>query len=182
MIDLKNIEKEFEVAISDLAKFMIDDLKGEIIDQGHVLTGTLRDSIEQTGIHAANGSIEAFVSLESYYGILDQGVKSNRIPYERGSGRKSSKYIDGLIKFWMIKKGLSHSEAKSAAFALANKHKKEGMPTQSSWQYSKNGRRLEFFTRTLDSNLNYDKFEETIQNQLEEVSNDILNVFEKSLK
>lgn len=182
MTDYKSILEEFGASLTDMATFMIQELQKELTDQGHILTGKLRDSIELTDINIRNNSQEAFVSLQSYFEILDQGVRPGRIPFNPGSGRKSSKYIDALIKFWMLKKGLGQEEATRAAFALAHKHKREGMPTQSSWQFSKNGRRMEFFTRTLDSNKNYDDFEESLLDSLERLSDVVLDNFKKSLK
>lgn len=182
MINKNEILKAFEVDLGNLADFMITDLKRELIDQGHILTGKLRDSIELMNVNVSNGSIEAFVGLENYYGILDKGVRANKIPYNPGSGKKSSKYIDALINFWMIKKGLGKEEATRAAFALARKHKKEGMPTQSSWAHSSNGRRLEFLSRTIEDSDHYDQFESSLQDELEHVSDNIIDEFQKSLK
>lgn len=162
---------------------MIIDLKHELEQQGHVLTGKMRDSIELLNVGLSSGNLEAFVGLEDYYSILDKGVSAGRIPFHPGSGRKTSKYIEGLINFWMIKKGLGEKEATRAAFALAHKHKKEGMPTQSSWQHSPNGRILEFFTRTLDeSEDHYIKFESNLQDELETIGITIIDNFQLSLK
>ncbi len=182
MINLDNILNDFKSYIADLAEYMIADLKEELSSQGHILTGKLKESIDLMNVGLNAGNIEALVGLEDYYGILDKGVSSSRIPYHPGSGRKSSKYIDALINFWMIKKGLGKEEATRAAFALARKHKKEGMPTQSSWAYSKNGRRMEFFTRTLDSNSNYEPFEAKIEDRLEAEANNILDNLQKQIK
>lgn len=182
MINYDTLITDIESSLKELAEFMIEDLQKELSEQGHILTGRLRDSIELTGINLSKGIQEAFVSLEDYYSILDSGVKANRIPYNPGSGRKSSKYIDALINFWMLKKGLSQEEAKRAAFATARKHLREGMPTQSSWQASQNGRRLEFFSRTLDSNENYDPFEEKITLSLERITDSILDNFQKLVR
>ena len=182
MINKTEILKSFEVDLANLADFMITDLKRELIDQGHILTGKLRDSIELLNVNVSSGSMEAFVGLENYFGALDTGVRASRIPYEPGSGKKTSKYIDGLIKFWMIKKGLGKEDATRAAFALARKHKKEGMPTQSSWIHSSNGRRLEFFSRTVEDSDHYDQFETNLQDELESISDQIINTFQKSLR
>lgn len=182
MTTYENITDEFEASLTDLATFLITDLRKELSDQGHMLTGKLAESIEMTDIKLRNGDPEAFVALETYYYHVDRGVRSNRIPYNPGSGRKSSKYIDGLIRFWMIKKGLSESEAKRAAFALARKHKREGMPTQSSWAFSNNGRRTGFLEDTLDDSNHYDLFETEVQDSLERLSNTILDHFENTLK
>jgi len=63
------------------------------------------------------------------YGIfLDRGVKAANIPYSRGSGAGSSKYIDGLTRYANLRLGLSGKDALSFAFAVANKQKKVGMP------------------------------------------------------
>lgn len=181
MIDEKQIEALLKKDLAELADFMVTDLKRELIDQGHVMTGRMRDSIDLLAIKASQGSVEAFVEMENYFGALDQGVRGSRIPFHPGSGRKTSKYIDGLVNFWMIKRGLSKEEATRAAFATAHKHKKEGMPSQSSWQFASNGRRLEFITRTIEESKHYDGFENNIQNQLEDVAERILDEFELSL-
>ena len=88
------------------------------------------------------------------YGLtVDQGVTPDRIPYtprKRGEGRGgTSKYIQGLLTFWLLK-GLSQKEALQAAFATANKHKQEGIPSRGSFIHSTNGRRKFFFTGTVE--------------------------------
>ena len=181
MIDQSQIENFLKKDLAELADFLVTALKRELIDQGHVMTGRMRDSIELAALKLGSGSIEAFVEMENYYGALDEGVRANRIPFHPGSGRKTSKYIDGLINFWMIKRGLSKDEATRAAFATARKHKKEGMPAQSSWQFATNGRRLQFMTRTIEESKHYDGFESNIQNQFENVSERVLDEFELSL-
>ena len=182
MIKHSDFEKVITESLKDLANFMIEDLKKELQEQGHIMTGALRDSIELTQLRISQGSQEAFVSLQNYYEVLDKGIPASRIPFNPGSGRKRSLYIEGLIKFWTIKRGLSNEEATRAAFATAHKHKKEGMPTQSSWKSSTNGRRLEFFTRTLNSNIHSESFENSLQDQLELLSDQIIDEFKISIK
>jgi hypothetical protein len=46
----------------------------------------------------------------------------------------------------------SDKEAKSIAFAIASKHKKEGMPTIKSQKHSKTGRRTGFIEIALEKN------------------------------
>ena len=66
-----------------------------------------------------------------YMATINTGVTASRIPYSRGSGARSSQYIQGLTNYVKRRMGKSDKEAKSIAFAIASKHKKEGMPTKS---------------------------------------------------
>ena len=52
---------------------------------------------------------------------------------------------------WWKREGLVEKEAKSAAFATAFKHQKEGMPTVNSYAFSKNNRRLGQLQHGLDA-------------------------------
>lgn len=176
LLDL--ISDALERSLTRTVERFIAAVKQELEDQGHVLTGTLRDSIRYEVTRLPN-TIQAIVFMKTYGENIDKGVKPGDVPFNPGSGAKSSKYIDGLQRFWMLK-GLDSKEALSAAFATAKKHKKEGMPTRSSYDFSKNGKRTGFFTDTLDS------FEDEIANLREEsaseVSVAITNVLRRTVK
>lgn len=121
-------------------KVFEDALKKELRGQGHYLTGAAEGSLTVTLDEAKD---KAGIAGEGvfYIGILNDGVKANRIPYGGiGNGAKTSKYIQGLIRFWRLR-GLGEKEAVRAAFATAKKHKREGMPTRGSYAFSSNGRR-----------------------------------------
>lgn len=135
--------KEVAKAMDHLQAAFRDELK----QQGHYNTGKLSDSIEYQ-IELVATSIIATMFIEDYGFPIDTGVGAANIPYQRGSGAKSSKYIDGLVSYFKSK-GLGEIEGKRAAFATANKHKKEGMPTRSSFAYSNNGRRTGFNQATI---------------------------------
>lgn len=128
--------------VSDIAAL---SLKAELIKQGHVLTGKLLNSIHSV-INETNDVITAVLELEEYGFIVNSGVTAAKIPFTPGgrSGGRTSKYIEGLIKFFQLKKGLSLKNAKSAAFATANVHKREGMPSRNSYSFSNNGKRTGF--------------------------------------
>lgn len=162
----------------NVVDFLITDLKRELIDQGHILTGALRDSIELVSLIKTKDSTEAIVMLERYYEALETGVPARSIKFQRGSGKGHSRYIDALVRFWEIKAGLSGDEALRAAFALATKHKKEGMPTQSSWKYSANKRRLAFFSHVIDNSKHVDNFEDRLQLALEDVAERLFDKFQ----
>jgi hypothetical protein len=132
--------------------------------QGHELTGSAVKQMETMVRMEINTLIiEGFVP--DYMAINNEGVKSDRIPYYPGSGRKTSKYIDGLIDYVQRRMGKSEKEAKGIAFAIASKHKKEGMPTKNSViKHSKTGRRTGFIEIALEKN--NAKFIELIENAI----------------
>ena len=133
--------------ISELA---IQAIAMEWKAQGHNLTGKAIDEIETViKININNMTIQGFVL--DYMAINNQGVPSDRIPYTPNSGKKESEYIKGLIKYAKMRMGASDKQAKSIAFAIASKHKQEGMPTKNSViKYSKTGRRTGFIEIALD--------------------------------
>lgn len=143
-------EKEIIEIISDLIK---QDISTKLKDQGHNNTGSLLNSISYKITQTADSIITDFY-MNNYGNIVDLGVRAKRIPYRRGSGAKKSKYIDGLINYFQSK-GLSDAESKRAAFATANVHKQDGMPTKASSRFSKTGERTGFITKVIDSDNPY---------------------------
>lgn len=146
------ISSLLKIAGDEVAKYMIRQLTVELMGQGHKLTGTLIQSLEAK-VDTASGLTIAFL-MERYGIVLNDGVKASRIPYsgrrpETGRSGRTSKYIQGLIEYVKRRKGLSGKEAKSMAFAIAAKHKKEGMPTKGSFKYASNGRRLGWIDYTI---------------------------------
>ncbi|GAG89485.1 unnamed protein product, partial [marine sediment metagenome] len=86
---------------------------------------------------------------EGYGVIVDQGVKAERIPYSGRSGGGKSKYIEGLKQYAILRMGVDESEALGIAFAIANTHIKQGMPTTASNKYSGTGKRTDFIEEAL---------------------------------
>jgi hypothetical protein len=134
--------------IEKASKILDESLAEELKGQGHYLTGALQNSISHDTVQGSNETSSTGYVLK--YGLyMHYGVKPAKIPFNPGSGAKSSKYIDALINYFKLR-GLSDKEAKSAAFATAKKHKEEGMPTSGSYTYSNNGRRLAFIKEVED--------------------------------
>lgn len=133
-------EEALNTLSSEVAEIVLISVKAELEAQGHKMTGDLYNSIRYEIRSEAGKSIIDYFFLD--YGMVQNyGIKPNKIPYKPGSGKKESKYIDGL-KFFVLKRmGLVGKEAERVAFAIARKHKTEGMPTKGSTAYSKNGRR-----------------------------------------
>jgi hypothetical protein len=146
------MEASLQKLADEISVLAISVVANEWRLQGHELTGSAVKKMETMVRMEINTLIiEGFVP--DYMAINNQGVKSDRIPYYPGSGRKTSKYIDGLIDYVKRRMGKSDKEAKGIAFAIASKHKKEGMPTKNSViKHSKTGRRTGFIEIALDKN------------------------------
>lgn len=146
-------KQTFKVTAERLAEFL-EKLKVEIQDelkaQGHVLTGTLLNSIE-VEIQERPNLIRGLIWMEDYGEAIDTGVPASSVPFSGATGRGgTSDYIQGLFTFFKLK-GLEEEEALSAAFATAYVAKREGHPTRGSFVHSTNGRRTGFFTDTLNN-------------------------------
>ncbi len=126
--------------LGQIASLVIDSFKKQIQLQGHTLTGDLEASFDAAFLQFGLTDVIA-ISFNDYGIPLDTGVSPERIPFQSGSGNKTSLYIDGLKRFAKLRFGVSDREAQSIAFAIANKHKREGMPTKNSYSFSKNGER-----------------------------------------
>jgi hypothetical protein len=137
--------------LTDVMEMLQGELRKEIAAQGHVLTGRLSDSIEFE-IDESAGQATGKMYAEEYGGILEVGVKAERIPYSGRTGKGgTSLYIQGLINFWELR-GLSGREAVGAAFATATVQKREGMPTRGSYQHSSTGERTGFIRTVIERN------------------------------
>ena len=124
-----------------VSTLLVEDLRRELKDQGHNMTGALSSSVAVTPL-VAGDTISLIGTFLKYGAPLDTGVVKERVPYKPGSGKKESDYIDGLIRFVKLRRiATNDAEAKSIAFAIATKHKEEGIPTKESFTFSKNGRR-----------------------------------------
>lgn len=143
------MEKELQILADDIAQMAIEAVANEWKAQGHNLTGSAIKNMETVIRFQTNELIiEGFVP--EYMAINNKGVLATKIPYYPGSGNKTSKYISGLIEYVKKRMGKSDKEAKGIAFAIASKHKKEGMPTIKSQKHSKTGRRTGFIEQALD--------------------------------
>lgn len=135
-------QKYLEANAIGLAKLAVRLTREEIDIQGHNSSGRLIASIDEM-VHSLFTGYGIDICGEDYGLILNEGVAPNKIPYTRGSGNRTSKYISGLIDYFK-QKGLSEKEARGAAFGTAQKHKKEGLPTRASSRFSRNGKRKGF--------------------------------------
>jgi hypothetical protein len=174
MKDQKALEKGAELIQKELRK--------QLRDQGHYLTGALERSIvSRVVLSSEQGTTIEGVAI-NYAGILDQGTTPARIPfgggpvYPRGqrapASGKTSKYIEAL-KNYFIARGLDEKEALSAAFGTAHKQKMEGMPTEASRRFAKGGVRT-FFIEVTEIALGR-KVQDTVMSEIKDLISKTIN-------
>ena len=144
--------------------------------QGHNLTGNAIQQLETRIVAGSDIIIQGYVV--DYMANLNSGVTAANIPYSPGSGARSSKYIAGLIDYVKRRMGKSDREAKSIAFAIASKHKREGMPSKASARFSSTGKRTGFIEAALDGV--EPELARLIERGVEESINFVLESFFKS--
>lgn len=134
----------------NIANLVIKALQMQFILQGHRLTGKLNKSIEER-IEVTDFGLKIQILLEPYGIILNRGVPANKIPFSLSrTGNRSSKYIKGLQRFAKLRFFVSDKQALRIAFAIARKHKREGMPTKGSFKFSRTGKRTDAFQEALN--------------------------------
>jgi len=139
----------FTATADQIAKHLIPALSEEIRKQGHRLTGALEKSFEHRTKNVTDG-VDIEFWRNNYGRFVNRGVRASRIPYSGRSGTGgTSKYIQGLKRFAELRGMGRGKRALQIAFAIAAKHRKEGMPTRPSFRFSKNGRRKGFEDWTL---------------------------------
>lgn len=131
--------------LAQLTRVIVEAVAAEWKAQGHNLTGNAVDQIEVVVRDLVFGYTGLDVMVVDYMAINNQGVKAKKIPYKRGSGAKESEYIKGLIDYAKKRFVVGDKEAKQIAFAIATRHKREGMPTKASARFSSTGKRTGFF-------------------------------------
>jgi hypothetical protein len=160
--------------VKELMEFIKEKIVEKLKAQGHDNTGNLIESIEIDVENISRAAVGNFY-MEDYYIFLEDGVKN--VPYTRGGGSGGfSQYIKGLIKWWRSK-GLNNANSRSAAFATANKHSKEGMPTNNAYRFSKDGTRLNFLSDTLAKHEEkmLELFERNVGTKIELIFTNVLN-------
>jgi len=155
MILAENILRSSLLKATNFLKRKIQD---ELRAQGHVATGRGVNDIDIV-ISPTQDGFKTEIRMQDYLLIVDKGVPASRVPFGGRTGRGStSRYIEALIEWiGIIRPSLAEAEARSFAFAIANKAKQEGHPTRGSFAFSSNGRRKEWARFAVDQNL--DEFE-----------------------
>ena len=134
--------------VQQIANLALQSVAIEWKAQGHNLTGNAIKQLETRVVEGGDIIIQGYIV--DYMADINAGVTAANIPYSPGSGARSSKYIAGLIDYVKKRMGKSDREAKSIAFAIASRHKREGMPSKNSVRFSSTGKRTGFIEAALD--------------------------------
>jgi len=122
-----------QTAFRKVGEVINAEIVKQVEQQGHHMTGAFEASLE---VVTDNNSVSG---LGEKYGIyLNLGVKASEIKHPFARAR-----IQGLTRFAQIRMGVNEKEATSIAYAIATAHARDGMPTQGSYRYSKNGKRTD---------------------------------------
>lgn len=173
--------------LTGLSSWLVGELRDELKDQGHNLTGRLSNSVDADINEDADGW-EMDISHEKYGVYLDFGVRPDRIPYTPGSGAKYSKYINAL-KNWVLARGIKTNEkaALSMAFAIARVQKREGMPTRGSYKFSNNGRRtgwVQFPATSKENDIHaqlYDFYRDYVDASIDDAMTELAAIYKNTM-
>ena len=153
--------------MKELADLLHKRIIENFVLQGHSLNGAFEKSLNYVIENGQGFSTITFYG-KKYAKYLENGVSAAKIPYTphwwptARTGKKKSLYIEALIRYCQLRKGLDEKEARRMAFAVAYKHKTEGMPTKASYQFSQTGKRTQFITDVLKS----DEVKDILQRQI----------------
>ena len=133
----------------------VEDLRKELDDQGHTLTGALDKSItadvEGDGLD---------ILAEGYMKYVNDGFPAKSA---------SMKQFPFVVKYWQ-QRALGEEEAKRAAAATIHKWMKEGMPTGTSMAHSRNERRTKAIREALENNNQIDTYIEVgLDSELDDI-------------
>ena len=146
-------------------------IERRVRDQGHYLTGRLATEIDER--IETDGTLTTLVgTMVDYARNVEYGVPADQIKLIMKDPAKRSVYIEALTRYAELR-GMTNP--KSAAFAIAMKHKKEGMPTAASSRFSKDGNRTGFLERAIEES----KLD--IERIIFDASKDVIRVFMKQM-
>jgi hypothetical protein len=111
---------------TEIGKQINEAIIREWILQGHKLTGKFEAALrEPDGVRVSQQGTDWVVEGwgKDYWKYMEHGVTGDKIKWPFAKAR-----IKGLTDYMRLKFGLGDKEARSAAYGVATKHKREGMP------------------------------------------------------
>lgn len=142
------------------------DLKQELRDQGHYLTGTLENSLKPVFGQESNSVVLEVEALD-YINDLENFTPPDQIHLSESQFQK--------LKQWVRLRGMGNTEfeVSQIAAAIYSKWKAEGRPTEDSKAYSSNGRRTHAIETSYENN--QAEYEGLIENGLSSELDDLIN-------
>ena len=151
-----------------IAEFILDKLREELEEQDHRATGDLIDSM-QAIVGVKSGGFEITIIANDYAKYMEEGFSP---------GKWVNPYA---LAEWVERKGIATGvkEIKAAAFAIRAAIHREGMPTNGSYKFSKNGRRTGFIDFVMDENAEA-IFEKALEVFTKEIDLSLTNIVNKN--
>lgn len=138
-----------EVFLAEFKALLQRELLETWKQQGHYMDGSVVKSADFV-VEQTMNKLQFLVYMFPYAAYMEAGVPASKIPFSgTGGSGGTSKYIQALIRYAMRKMALPEKEAKSVAFAIAHKQKKEGLPTSASLRFSSSGKRTGWIQDTI---------------------------------
>lgn len=110
------------IRLTECGKKINEAIIEDWIRQGHKLTSAFETALrEPDGVRVEGDTVEGWG--REYWKYINFGVKPENIKWPFAGAR-----IRGLTRYLKLRKGLNDKEARSMAYAVATKHKREGMP------------------------------------------------------
>ena len=156
-----------------LGNKMLEEFGLSLIKKQRKASGKLINSMK-TVVQNVVGGVQLELKMLNYWRVVNDGVEADRVPYSRGSGKRNSKYIRGLIN-WLRIKGIASEvqHIKQIAFAIATKHKREGIPLDKN--------KLGFVDDVLETGILDDLRSEVIRSQAQEINAELRKTIPKQL-
>lgn len=181
MISPQDLYKHIPRQNNPVTELLTRETVDTLVAQGHVATSGLIKSVSGA-VNVLLNETRYEMSMFDYGLIVDKGVKPERVPFTpRRVGQvkrtRPSRYVTALMD-WVRVKGLTtglEKEVRAMAFAIARKHKREGIPTKGSARFSQTGKRLDFIQETISrvddriTQLISDQFETAILEAINQV-------------
>ena len=133
--------QDFREDVEALGSKLVEDLRKELVAQGHVAKGLLHDTLDFKVSHSRN-DITLHINGQGYSEFVERGRKKGKRPPLKA------------IYDWVVTKGISDPKKsqRSIAFAIATAIGRHGTPLRGSYEHTRNGRRKNFISITLKKN------------------------------
>lgn len=144
--------------IHPINEAIASDIKHQLRLQGHHLTGALEASIKGTEKIAIDETTLSATAL-GYIEDLEDGVPASEIKINSQTLAEMTRYVE-------LRMGYKGSKAQQVALLILQKQKKEGNPTDNSYNYSQTGARK--FAIEITFNKNEAKYFNAMDNVVED--------------
>ncbi len=159
------------ITIQRITAAMVSNLKKELRDQGHYLTGALENSIRARQSGGGNTIVSEIDALD-YADDLFEGVRPEHID--------AASHLPAMIEYAKKRFKVSGKQAIRAGAAIARKHAREGIPTANSYNFSSTGERL--FANVESYNKNEAEYNQIFEKQASnEIDADINRIFDQTI-